>query len=99
MSNELSTIIDFIRYGASPFTATGLCFGHSHDNALDEHDLSPAYGRTGLLDGEKTRVLALFEKRIAERVPVCYSPVRRGSRGCHSSPILVYWCRARRSPS
>ncbi len=79
MGSELSTIIDFIRYGASRFTAAGLCFGHSHDNALDEatqlvlhalqlpHDLNPAYGRTGLLDSEKTRVLALFEKRIAER--------------------------------
>ncbi len=84
MSSELSTIIDFIRYGASRFAAAGLCFGHSHDNALDEatqlvlhvlrlpHDLNPAYGRTVLLAEERTRVLALFERRIAERVPACY---------------------------
>ncbi len=36
MTAELSTIIDFIRYGASRFAAAGLTFGHSHDNAMDE---------------------------------------------------------------
>ncbi|HWR95311.1 MAG TPA: 50S ribosomal protein L3 N(5)-glutamine methyltransferase, partial [Arenimonas sp.] len=36
MSAELSTIIDFIRYGASQFGRAGLTFGHSFDNALDE---------------------------------------------------------------
>jgi ribosomal protein L3 glutamine methyltransferase len=84
MSNELATIIDFIRYGASRFAAAGLCFGHSYDNALDEatqlvlhalhlpHDLSPVYGQTRLLDDEKARVLALLERRIAKRVPACY---------------------------
>ncbi len=84
MSSELATIIDFIRYGASRFTAAGLCFGHCHDNALDEatqlvlhtlqlpHELNPVYGRTRLLADEKVRVLALFERRIAERMPACY---------------------------
>ena len=84
MNSELSTIIDFIRHGASRFTAAGLCFGHSYDNALDEatqlvlhtlhlpHDLSPAFGNAKLLDEEKVRILALFERRIAERVPACY---------------------------
>ena len=84
MSLELSTIIDFIRYGASRFNAAGLSFGHSYDNALDEatqlvlhslhlpHDLSPAYGQAKLLHEEKDRVLALFQRRIDERVPACY---------------------------
>ena len=84
MSLELSTIIDFIRYGASRFKAAGLSFGHSYDNALDEatqlvlhalhlpHDLSPAYGQAKLLHEEKDRVLALFQRRIDERVPACY---------------------------
>ncbi len=84
MSQELSTIIDFIRYGASRFNAAGLSFGHSYDNALDEatqlvlhslhlpHDLSPAYGQAKLLEEEKQRVLALFQRRIDERVPACY---------------------------
>jgi ribosomal protein L3 glutamine methyltransferase len=84
MSQELSTIIDFIRYGASRFNSAGLSFGHSYDNALDEatqlvlhalhlpHDLSPAYGQAKLVHEEKERVLALFQRRIDERVPACY---------------------------
>jgi ribosomal protein L3 glutamine methyltransferase len=84
MSAELSTIIDFIRFGASRFNAAGLSFGHSMDNALDEatqlvlhalhlpHDLSPAYGAARLVAEERAAVLALFERRIAERIPACY---------------------------
>jgi ribosomal protein L3 glutamine methyltransferase len=84
MSAELATIIDFIRYGASRFNAAGLSFGHSMDNALDEstqlvlhalhlpHDLGPAYGQAKLLADEKAKVLALFERRINERIPACY---------------------------
>lgn len=84
MTAELSTIIDFIRYGASRFGAAGLTFGHSYDNALDEathlvlqtlhmpHDLSPAYGQAKLTADEKQAVLALFEKRISSRTPVAY---------------------------
>jgi ribosomal protein L3 glutamine methyltransferase len=84
MSAELSTIIDFIRLGASRFNAAGLSFGHSMDNALDEatqlvlhalhlpHDLGPAYGQAKLLAEEKAAVLALFDRRIDERIPACY---------------------------
>src|SRR5688572_19219940 len=84
MPAELATIVDFIRYGASRFGAAGLSFGHSHDNALDEatqlvlhalhlpHDLGPAYGQARLVADEKAAVLALFERRIAERIPACY---------------------------
>jgi ribosomal protein L3 glutamine methyltransferase len=80
----LSTIIDFIRYGCSRFNAAGLTFGHGHDNALDEatqlvlhalhlpHDLGPAYGQAKLLAEEKAAVLALFDRRINERIPACY---------------------------
>lgn len=84
MSAELATIIDFIRYGASRFAKAGLSFGHSYDNALDEatqlvlhalhmpHDLSPVYGQARLVAEEKRAVLALFERRIDERIPACY---------------------------
>ena len=84
MSAELATIIDFIRYGASRFGAAGLSFGHSYDNALDEatqlvlhalhlpHDIGPAYGQARLLAEEKQAVLALFQRRIDERIPACY---------------------------
>lgn len=84
MTDELATIIDFIRYGASRFAAAGLSFGHSYDNALDEatqltlhalhlpHDLAPIYGQARLLAEEKKRILELFERRIEERIPACY---------------------------
>jgi ribosomal protein L3 glutamine methyltransferase len=84
MSQELQTIIDLIRYGASRFNAAGLTFGHSFDNALDEatqltlhalhlpHDLPPAYGNARVTEAEKEEVLALFLRRIEERIPACY---------------------------
>ncbi|TDK28455.1 50S ribosomal protein L3 N(5)-glutamine methyltransferase [Luteimonas aestuarii] len=84
MTDELQTIIDLIRYGASRFNAAGLTFGHSHDNAIDEathltlhalhlpHDLGPAYGNARVTLAEKEDVLALFLRRIEERVPAAY---------------------------
>ena len=84
MSAELSTIIDFIRFGASRFSAAGLSFGHSYDNALDEatqlvlhalhlpHDLSPVYGQARLVASERQEVLALLQRRVDERIPACY---------------------------
>ncbi|MBL0165441.1 MAG: 50S ribosomal protein L3 N(5)-glutamine methyltransferase [Xanthomonadales bacterium] len=84
MTAELATIIDFIRYGASRFSAAGLTFGHSYDNALDEathlvlqtlhlpHDLSPAYGQARLVGDEKAAVLDLIERRVKERTPIAY---------------------------
>lgn len=84
MSAELRTIIDFIRFGATRFGAAGLSFGHSMDNALDEatqlvlhalhlpHDLGPAYGQARLVADERAAVLALFDRRIGERIPACY---------------------------
>jgi len=84
VTQELATIVDFIRYGASRFGAAGLTFGHSYDNAIDEathlvlhalhlpHDLSPAYGQARLTAEEKQRVLDLIARRIDEHKPVAY---------------------------
>ena len=84
MSEELQTIIDLIRYGGSRFNASGLTFGHSYDNALDEatqltlhalhlpHDLSPVYGNARVTEAEKEEVLGLFLRRIEERIPAAY---------------------------
>ena len=84
MTDELHTIVDLIRYGASRFNAAGLTFGHSYDNALDEatqltlhalhlpHDIGPAYGQARVTLAEKEEVLALFLRRIEERVPAAY---------------------------
>lgn len=84
MTAELATIIDFIRYGASRFSAAGLTFGHSHDNPIDEAthlvlaslhlppDIPPAYGAGRLTAEERAKVLALIERRVSERQPVAY---------------------------
>ncbi|MBB5206678.1 50S ribosomal protein L3 N(5)-glutamine methyltransferase [Chiayiivirga flava] len=84
MPAELLTIVDLIRYGASRFGASRLTFGHNYDNALDEatqltlhalhlpHDLSPVYGTARVTGEEKAKVLALFERRIDERIPAAY---------------------------
>ena len=84
MTDELHSIIDLIRYGASCFNAAGLTFGHSYDNALDEatqltlhalhlpHDLSPVYGNARITEAEKEDVLGLFLRRIEERIPAAY---------------------------
>jgi ribosomal protein L3 glutamine methyltransferase len=84
MTAELATIIDFIRYGASRFGEARLTHGHSYDNAMDEatqlvlhalhlpHDLNPVYGQARLTAGERNKVLALFERRIVDRVPAAY---------------------------
>lgn len=83
-TDALQTIIDLIRYGASRFGEAGLCFGHSYDNAMDEstqlvlhalhlpHDLNPIYGQSRVTADEKAKVLALFRRRIDERIPACY---------------------------
>lgn len=83
-ADELLTIIDLIRYGASRFNAAGLTFGHSYDNAVDEatflvlhtlhlpHDIGPAYGQARVTAREKTEVLALIQRRIDERQPIAY---------------------------
>lgn len=81
---ENASIIDLIRFGASRFVEAGLTFGHSFDNAMDEatqlvlhalhlpHDLSPVYGASRVTRAEMDAVVALFERRIAERVPAAY---------------------------
>lgn len=84
MTRELGSIIDLIRYAATRFSAAGLVFGHSHDNAIDEAshlvlstlklppDLPPAYGNARLTATEKAQILALIERRIDTREPVAY---------------------------
>ena len=84
MTAELASIIDFIRYGASRFSAAGLTFGHSHDNPIDEAthlvlaslhlppDIPPAYGAGKLTAAERENVLTLIERRVSERLPVAY---------------------------
>jgi ribosomal protein L3 glutamine methyltransferase len=81
---ELLTIRDFIRWGASRFNAAGLWFGHGTGNALDEAaqlvlhvlylqpGLPDVYLESRLTSIEREEVVALLQRRIEERIPAPY---------------------------
>lgn len=81
---SLETIADFVRWGASRFSAAGLHFGHGTDTAVDEalvlvrhalhldHDLPAEFYAARLTPPEKRAVLALLERRVTERIPAPY---------------------------
>lgn len=80
----LHTIRDFIRFAVSQFNEAELFFGHGSDNAHDEAvylilhtlnlplDILEPYWDAVLLDSEKSKLLALIEQRVTERIPVAY---------------------------
>lgn len=84
MPNQLTTVIDFIRYAASRFEQAGVCIAHNADNAMDEAtqlvlsalhlqpDLKPIYGHGTLTMVERSKLLDLIERRVVDRVPVAY---------------------------
>ena len=81
---NLRTVNDLIRWGASRFGDAGLHFGHGTDNAVDEAahltlhalhlpmNLPPSLYHAALTDDEVQRVVALLERRITERKPAAY---------------------------
>jgi ribosomal protein L3 glutamine methyltransferase len=81
---QLHTIADFVRWGASLFSEAGLCFGHGTDNAMDEasylvlHALHlpahlPDYQRMArLTEREKEAVVDLLLRRVQQRRPAPY---------------------------
>jgi ribosomal protein L3 glutamine methyltransferase len=82
--DELFTLRDFIRWGASEFKAADLYFGHGTDNAWDEaeHLVLHAVHLTPPLDSEwlgarlireeRERILHSLRRRIDERIPASY---------------------------
>ena len=81
---QLHTLQDFIRWGASRFNEAGLVFGHGTDNAVDEaaglvlsvlhlpYEAAQGLLGTRLTDAEKKSILAIFERRISKRIPAAY---------------------------
>lgn len=81
---ELSSILDFIRWGASQFRAAELSFAHGMASALDEAtylvlhslhlpvDTPELYFASKLTQAEKQKVLDILERRIIERKPAAY---------------------------
>ncbi len=84
ITEQLHTIADYCRYGASIFNQAELFYGHGSDNALSEahtlvmfalslsEDMSEQLMACRLLDQEKQNILALFEQRITTQKPVAY---------------------------
>jgi ribosomal protein L3 glutamine methyltransferase len=80
----LSTIRDYIRWGASRFTEAGIVFGHGTATALDEaaalvlhtiyqpYNLPEAYLETVLTLKERQDVIDIIDRRIIERKPAAY---------------------------
>lgn len=81
---ELRSIGDLVRWGASRFLQAGLYFGHGTANAFDEAaylalhalhlppEIPPAYMESRLTRAEREAVVNLFEERIQRRVPAAY---------------------------
>lgn len=80
----LATLRDYVRYAASRFSEARLFFGHGTAGPLDEaaalvlhalhlpYDLPGGYFEANLLPDEREHILALIERRIAERKPLAY---------------------------
>jgi ribosomal protein L3 glutamine methyltransferase len=78
------SVADLIRCGARAFERAGLAYGHGMDNATDEaaalvfHALALDHAQAAAAYGQQpaapdvARVLALFDERIARRVPAAY---------------------------
>ncbi len=83
-TEDLRSLRDFIRWGASRFNAAGLVFGHGTDNAIDEavalvlhalhlpYELHPDWFDGRLTPAERTAVTELLERRIRDHKPAAY---------------------------
>lgn len=82
--NALTTVRDFIRWGARRFAEAGLVFGHGTDNALDEAaslvmhvlhlggELPDSRLDDELSEAERREFVALIQARISTRKPAAY---------------------------
>ena len=83
-SNALSTMTDFMRWGASRFVEAELSYSHGMSSPLDEAvylvlrslhlpvDTPDVYWNSTLTASEKEAVLGVLSRRIEERIPAAY---------------------------
>lgn len=84
VAEELYTVCDFVRYGTSLFTESGVMFGHGTDNAFDEAvfmvleglhlpiDTLEPYWNARLTPWERERLAKLICERATTRKPAAY---------------------------
>ncbi len=82
--DELSTLTDFMRWGASRFVEAELSYSHGMSSPLDEAvylvlrslhlpvDTPEVYWNSKLTYLEKKTVLSIFKRRIEEHIPAAY---------------------------
>ena len=82
--NELATMTDFMRWGASQFVNAELSYSHGMSSPLDEAvylvlrslhlpvDTPDVYWQSKLTQSEKEIVLSTLLKRIEQRIPAAY---------------------------
>ncbi len=83
-TKELSTMTDFMRWGASRFVDAKLSYSHGMSSPLDESvylvlralnlpvDTPDVYWQSKLTSTEKNSIIALLKRRIEERIPAAY---------------------------
>jgi ribosomal protein L3 glutamine methyltransferase len=84
IAEQLHTISDFCRYGATLFNQAELFFGHGNDNASDESltlilyalslpkEMAEQVMLCRLVEHEKHNILDLFQQRIDTQKPIAY---------------------------
>ncbi len=83
-TGTLTSVLDWLRWGASRFTEAGLFFGHGTENAWDEAifllssaihqpwELIDKIQQSALTDVEQRAVHEIYRRRVEERMPAPY---------------------------
>lgn len=83
-TTELTTLTDYIRWGASRFVEADLTYGHGLSSPLDEAtylvlrtlhlpvDTPNVYWASVLTESEKQSVVSVLKRRINEKIPAAY---------------------------
>ena len=83
-TSGLTTLTDFMRWGASQFVAAELTYGHGLSSPLDEAvylvlralhlpvDTPDVYWSSALTQSEKQLVVDILKRRIIEKIPAAY---------------------------
>lgn len=102
--DSLMTLRDLVRWGASQFNRAELFFGHGTDNAIDDalqlvlhavhldYTLPESFLDSRVTETERATILALFSRRVEERVPTSYLTGKARFAGLEfivSSDVLV----------